>query len=250
VLGKVENIEYTGWEALPFIELINQEGVYDLIDIKDLIDMYDVTVSDLANNIDRILEAILLVKDRGAQDITEFMEQLKLNGIVFVDDTTSEGDVRYITVEIPIEARIKLLELLHTNIYNFSMSVDIEKLTGGSLTNVLIQAKYANLDLKAREFIKQISKFVKDYFNFFGISLTNKDIIFNKNLIFNENEKIENVVKSVGVISRESNVPNHPYVKGDIEEELKRLDQEALMYQNTDLSNDSNSNDNNNNNEI
>ena len=66
-------------------------------------------------------------------------------------------------------------------------------------------------------------------------SFENEDveIIFNMDTIVNESQVIEDIAKSVGIVSDETLIANHPWID-DVEEELARLkkekEQEAQDY--------------------
>ena len=50
-------------------------------------------------------------------------------------------------------------------------------------------------------------------------------IVFNRDMLINETESIENCQKSVGILSNETIVEQHPWVT-DVETELSRLEAE------------------------
>jgi hypothetical protein len=56
-----------------------------------------------------------------------------------------------------------------------------------------------------------------------------RDILFtfNKSAIFNEKEKIDELVASEGMLSKQTILENHPLVN-DVQEELQRLESEKL----------------------
>ena len=51
------------------------------------------------------------------------------------------------------------------------------------------------------------------------------EIIFNRDMMLNEGEVIDNISKSVGIISDETLVAQHPWVD-DVQAELERLDEQ------------------------
>lgn len=223
VLDQVVKTEFVGWGVVPFFPLYNnEEKMSDFEDIKTLVKSYNSTLTGLATNIDDFQDSLLLIKDKSYTKYSELMAIIKEFKILPVDDT---GDAKYLTLEIPVEARDRMLNILKENIYEFGMGVDTRKLAeGNNLTNVVLKAKYADLDLKANEFSVEIIKCLKQLFNIYNPNLK-VNIEFNKTVIFNESEQIDNVIKSKGTVSNETLMINHPWVK-DVKKEMSKIEEE------------------------
>lgn len=241
-LGKTSRIENFGWGVVPFIPLRNnKEDLYDLQTIKSHIDLFDELISGFANNIELFQEAILKVKDRGAQDWEQFWSELKKYGIITCDDVSSVGDVDFLRVDIPYEARECFINIIRDLIYETAQAVDTRKLSEGNITNVVIKSRYSNLDLKADTGIKQIKSFIYSLYEFVNIykKIKNQPLedveklkaVFNKKMIFNDSEIIEGIVKSDGIISKKTNISNHPYVN-NTDDELEQIEKEEAQYNN------------------
>ncbi|MGL5710017.1 MAG: phage portal protein [Cetobacterium sp.] len=227
VLDQVVKTEFVGWGVVPFFPLYNnEEKMSDFEDIKPLVKSYNSTLKGFDDNIEGLQDSLLLIKDKSYTKYSELMELIKQYRILPVDDT---GDARYLTLDIPVEARDKMLSILKENIYEFGMGVDTRKLAeGNNLTNVVLKARYADLDLKANEFSVEIIKCLRQLFYIYNPNLKVK-IEFNKTVIFNETEQIDNVVKSKGIISNETLIINHPWVK-DVKKELEQIDNDIREY--------------------
>ena len=102
---------------------------------------------------------------------------------------------------------------------------------------------YAGLDLKCNSLETEFKMGFENLLYFINIYLSenglgsykniNLDIIFNRDMEINESEVIENCQKSKGVVSDDTIMANHPWVK-DIEVEKELLDkqrQESLPFQ-------------------
>jgi len=226
----------------------------DLDNIKDLIDSYDLNLSDFSNNFIDFQDVIYKLKNysetlRDDTAISDFLDFLKKYKVVNVDEN---GDFEVLTNEIPSQARIQYLEILRKNIFNMAHAVDTEKLSGGDLTNVTIKAYFTNLDIKANKFIKEIKRYIKDMLYFSneykamnGLpidDLTKTNIIVNKSQLINEAEIIDSLVASQGMISQETIVKNHPLVD-DYEDEIKKINEENSKNEESNNNNfDSNKN--------
>ena len=239
-LGKTDRIENFGWGVVPFIPLRNnKEDLYDLQVNKSHIDLFDELISGFANNISMFQEAILKVKDRGAQDWEEFWFHLKKYGIITCDDVSPVGDIDFLKVAIPYEARKVFIDIIRDLIYETAQAVDTRKLSEGNITNVVIKSRYANLDLKADAGLRQLKTFIYNLYEFVNIykklknqtleDVENLKAIFNKKMIFNDTEIIEGIVKSDGIISKKTNISNHPYVT-NIDDELAQIEEEEAQY--------------------
>lgn len=230
------------WNMIPFIPFYyNRYETTALKPIKGLIDAYDYTISDFANNFIDFQEIIYFVKNYAEnvstpQAATEIMNWLKKYKIINVKE---DGDIDILRQEVPYQARGEFLQILKKLIFTFGQGVDIDDLKGSSLTNVVVKAHFALLDMKSNKFIKQSKKYIKEMLKIDNrwnelksqptSELTKAKQTYNKSIIINETEIIEGNVKSDGIISRKTNISNHPWVD-DVEEELKLIDEDEEQY--------------------
>lgn len=227
------------WGKIPFIRLLNNRyGMTDLDNIKSLIDAYDYTISDFANNFIDFQEVIYKLVNyaeslKDEQSLSELIDYLKKYKIINVSDG---GDFEVIMNEIPSQARKEFLEILRKNIYMFSHSVDTEKLSGGDLTNVTIKAYFTNLDQKCNKFIKECKRYIMDMLFFSNKfkefkqlpldDLTKVNIKFNKSQIINEAEIVDMLISLVGMVSKETLLKLNPLID-DPDEEMKKIADES-----------------------
>ncbi len=210
-------IEEHSWGKPPFCVLYNNdERTTDLHPIKALIDVYDIVLSDFANNLEDFQDVYWILKNYGGEDFDEVMEQIKRFKVVA---TGEDGDATTETIEIPVEARQVMLSLVEKLIYKFGMGVNIDSLAS-NVTNVQIYALYSNLDLKANdfeaeveEFWQQLMYFVNVYFMLNNKGLVGSSLVFNRNIMLSENEKLEANANQIGVVSEHTRLANHPWVQ-------------------------------------
>ena len=100
-----------------------------------------------------------------------------------------------------------------------------------------IQSMYSDIDIDSngietefRATFDDIFDFVKSYlveFKKIDISEENHniEILFNKDVLINESQVIDDITKSVGVISNRTLVEKHPYTN-NIKEEIDRIESE------------------------
>lgn len=261
-LGNIDNMEYQGFNAVPFIRFDNNTTQKsDLIPVKSYIDCYDKTISDFSNSIEEIQDSIIKLINYGGESdkLDEFLQYLKRYKVLPLDDN---GNAEYMTMEIPVEAKKTLINILNENIYKFGQGVDIDLLGAGNITNIVIKSKFAGLDLKCNKFEKEIKKFIKRLCNFLNSTgllsidnINNFNIVFNRNIIINDNEKVDMCNKSVGIISNKTILQNHPFVS-NYEQEVKNLEEEKTdlediynMNKEEDINNSENNDENNEDNE-
>lgn len=208
------------FSQIPFIKLKNDfYEDSDLSKVKAMIDVYDIIESDYACNIDDMQDAFFTLKgyDGDSSSAFEFLAELKATKAVPVAE---DGSVDVHQLQVPVEAREKLLDRLRVEIFLTGMGVDTSKINGGSITNVLIRAMFSNLDLKCDALEEEIREFIADVLEFINTEEGNDltfDYSFNRSLIVNKEDIVDSISKiSDYKLSKESTVQLLPY---DIDKE-------------------------------
>lgn len=220
---------------LPFIQFRNNaEQTTDLSLVKDLIDNYDKVVSGLANDLEDIQDSILVLKGYQGTDPAEFNKNLKFFKLIKVDDT---GDVNKLEIKIPVDAKTSHLSRLENDIYRLGMGVDVSAEKLGNSSGVALKFIYSLLDLKSdmaeAQFRQGISHFLKVISNFYSIitgtpfERDSVKVTFNRSFIVNTKEQIVNCQNSIGMISAETMLANHPFVQ-DVDFEKERIEEEKI----------------------
>lgn len=220
---------------VPFVYFFNNSiGKNDLYMYRDLVDLFDNTISGFANDIDDIQEIVFVLEGYGGEDLEEFMSDLKMFKAVKTDE---KGDVRTIKAEIPVEARKEFLTELKESIFLFGMGVNPNKDNLGDSSGVALKFLYSLLELKASvtrtEFDCSIRVLVRIILWFLKVSDADTkdiDITYYKNMITNDKEVTEILSKSSGIISNKTMTKNHPYVE-DLDEELAQIKAEEAAAQ-------------------
>ena len=132
------------------------------------------------------------------------------------------------------------LNRLRKDIYEAGSGVDTQEVSLGNASGVALKFRYADLDSDTDDMASEFAAALEELIWFIKVDLLNKgigdftettfDIIFNTDSIINEHEIIEDTKNSVGIISDETIVANHPWVT-DTQRELDRLakEKEAKM---------------------
>ena len=122
-----------------------------LVGIKEQIDAYDLIKSGAGSDLEE-QQFFWIIKNCGGMDdldLARFRDRLKTVKAAVVDSESSDVDVK--TVDIPYQAREAYLTRLEEDLYNDSMSVNVQKL-GSSVTATAIRASYEPLEQKATDF--------------------------------------------------------------------------------------------------
>ena len=117
------------------------------------------------------------------------------------------------------------------------MGVDVSAEKLGNSSGVALKFFYSLLDLKADiseiQFKKSIRHLLKIISNWVriskGIVFDRKEVkvTFNRSMLVNTKEQIINVTNSVGMLSKETLLANHPFVT-DVDYELAKMREEGL----------------------
>lgn len=234
------NGEGYNWSRIPLIAFKSNSREIPLIRrVKSLQDGINLMMSDFQNNMQEDgRNSILVLENYDGQDLGEFRENLATYGAVKVRSAQGEkGDVRALTVEMNAENYRVILDQLKKALIENARGYDAKNdRLSGQPNQMNIQSMYSDIDLDANgmeiEFqaaLEEVLWFVKTYLGTrkSGIQDMNTEvnIIFNRDMLINETEAIDNCRKSVGLLSEETIVGQHPWTS-DVPLELKRLKEE------------------------
>lgn len=224
-------------EEVPFIEFKNNRNmISDLKKYKDLIDIYDKVMSGYANDLEDIQQLIYILENYGGENLKEFLGDLKRYKAIKTESTASgaKGGVSTLSIEIPVEARNSILEILKKQIYESGQALQQDNEDFGNASGVALKFFYRKLELKAGltqiEFEKGFSTLIRSIMRFLGYAdYKTKPITqtWTRNMISNdlENAQIANESKANETISDETIAKNHPWVENP-QDELKKLKQQ------------------------
>lgn len=230
-----------GWREVPFIEFINnEERVSDLKFYKSYIDAYDLLLSDTANTLDEMQSLIYVLKGYPGTDLAEFVNGLKRYKAVAVEGGPDGGGVDTIQAEVPVATVDSVLDRYTHNIFHFGQGADVSlDKFGNAPSGVALKQLFQLLDMKAsvleRKFTKALKHFAWFMTEYINISENKtyeyKDLTFtfNKSMLSNEAEQVQMARDSVGIVSNDTIVENHPWVK-DAAMEKARMESEKDAF--------------------
>ena len=231
-----------GWDKVPFILLSNNsKETTDLEPIKRYIDAYDSVISGFLNDIKDIQTAIWVLKGYEGTDLSEFMQNLIKFKAIKIEADEHAGVIPE-RLEIPVEARKVMLELLDNKIYSIGQGVDLNKLVANT-SGVALKILFTGLDMKANTLIRKLKKafenlvwFVCEYINRTEKQTYDyKDFgfVINKSTIYNVTELCQNILAMSSFMSKQTAIANNPFVedaKAEIEQMKKEQSDEMDVY--------------------
>ena len=225
-----EEVVYANWARIPWIPFKYDADEDCILNrVKSLIDNYDKMTSNNANAVEDFPNAITVVKNYDGSNKEEFVHNKNMYRTIFVQ---GEGDAKSLETPLDIENVDKHIERLRQDIYEFGQGVDTQNKDIRDTSGVALRFLYADLDLdcvgwsiEEEASITQLVWFVlvdiknrtgKDYMD------VRYNIIFNRDMIVNETETITNCQTSVGIVSDETVIANHPWTK-EVKKEIENI---------------------------
>lgn len=224
------NIYKHEWGRVPFIPFLNNDmEISDLKNVKGLIDAYDKVYSGFVDDLEDIQEIIFVLSGYGGTELDEFLKDLKKYKTVSLDDEGESAGLSTLTIDIPVEAREKMLAMTRKEIFEQGQGVDPQPENYGNASGEALKFMYTLLELKAGlmeiEFQISLEEFVQVICQHLGIACDDVQQTWTRNMIRNDKELADICRDSVGIISQKTIVKNHPLVE-DPAEELKQIGQE------------------------
>jgi SPP1 family phage portal protein len=234
------------WGKIPIIGFkYNDEEIPLICKVKSLQDAINLLMSDFQNNMQEdSRNTILVIKNYDGQSLGQFRHNLMTYGAVKVRSggqdenggSYGDGGVDALQVTVNSENYRTLFELLKQALIENAMGFDAKQLKSGTPNQMNIQSMYSDVDLDANGMETEYQASFEDLLWFINAHLANSgagnfegeelEIIFNRDMLMDETSIIANIRNSIGIISTETLVAQHPWVV-DAELELARLEKEA-----------------------
>lgn len=238
------NVTTFNWLRVPLIPLKSNENETPLLKrVKSLQDGINVMLSDFENNMQEdARNTILVLKNYDGQNLNEFRKNLATFGAVKVRyDGDTKGGVETLEITVNADNYKAIIETFKKALIENAMGYDAkDDRLGGNANQMNIQSMYSDIDIDANDTeteyqaaFEQILWFVNAHLANTGKGdFENEDVtvIFNKDIIMNESEVIANCQASVGILSNETIIGQHPWVD-DPQLELERLDAQRKKEQ-------------------
>ena len=226
------------YPAFPIVPLwANEEKQSELVGIQEQIDAYDLIKNGFLNDLDTA-QIYWILKGAGGMDdsdLVRFLERIHTTKMASLDDDQSAEPV---TVQIPYDAREKLLDRIERDIYKDYMALNVDEIKGGAVTATQIEAAYEPLNSKADMYEYQVIKFIKGILNVAGID---DEPAFTRSKLINVNESVGVVLQAAEVLKEEYVTEKILNLLGDgdkAEDMLEDMENEELKSGEIDKSED------------
>ena len=224
------------WEKIPLIAVKYNESETPLLKrVKSLQDGINVMLSDFENNLQEdARNTILVLKNYDGTNLGEFRKNLATYGAVKVrSDGEAGGGVETLEINVNSDNYKVILEIFKKAIIENGMGFDAkDDRLSGNPNQMNIQSMYSDIDLDANDMETELQAAFEDILWFVNVYLLNigegdfsgeqVNVIFNRDMLMNETEAIANCRASVGILSDETIVGQHPWVD-DSQQEMERL---------------------------
>lgn len=241
----VENVGYN-WTRLPIVPFkYNSEELPLIRRVKTLQDALNEAMSNFKDNMDEDPRtSILVLKNYDGTNIPEFRQNLATYGVIKVTTVDGvQGDVDVLKVDVNAQNyQAELMQLKRAIIENgYGFDAKEERMDGDP-NQMNIESMYTDIDLDVdameSEFqagFEELKWFIDQYLIHIGnpnYTAEEVDFIFDRDFFINENAKIDNVMKSVGLVSKKTLLAQHPMVTNVLREmQLIKEEQQAELEQ-------------------
>ena len=227
------------WSKIPLIPFkYNNKEIPLICRVKSLQDGINTILSDFQNNMQEdARNTILVLHNYDGTNLGEFRRNLAQYGVVKVKTVDGAGgDLKTLTVEVNSENYKSILELFKKALIENGRGFDAkDDRMSGNPNQMNIQSMYSDIDLDANGMETEYQASFEELLWFINVHLANTGqgnfekekvkIIFNRDVLINESESIANCKNSVGILSDETIISQHPWTS-DVQTELKRLEEQ------------------------
>ena len=236
--GNGKSVGYN-WAKIPLIPFKRNNKEIPLIrKVKSLQDGLNIILSNFQNAMEEdTRNTILVLVNYDGQNLGEFRKNLAQYGAVKIKTVDgAPGDLKTLQIEVNSDNYKAIIELFKKAIVENAMGYDAkDDRLSGNPNQMNIQSMYSDIDLDSKgtetEYqasFEELLWFINCHFANVGIGDfegEKVDIIFNRDMMISEGDVIDNISKSVGILSNETLVAQHPWVD-DVSAELDRIEKE------------------------
>ena len=232
------------WSRIPLIPLKRNDLETPLLkNVKSLQDGINIMLSDFENNMQEdARNTILVLKNYDGTDLGEFRKNLATYGAVKIRyDESARGGVETLEITVNADNYKIIVEIFKKALIENAMGYDAkDDRMSGTPNQMNIQSMYSDIDLDANDTETEYQAAFEEILWFINAHLANTGkgdfegekvtIIFNRDILINESEAIDGCKNSVGILSDETIIGQHPWVD-DPQKELERLEKQKQKAQ-------------------
>ena len=216
------------YSAFPIVPLYaNDLHESELEGHRESIDCYDYIKSGMANDIDDTSGFYWVLKNSGGMDdvdIAKFRERMHTVKAALLDDDNASAEAH--TLDVPTEAREKMLELLKADLYADFQIVNVEALSASAKTATEIRAAYQPMDDKCGDFEYLLIDAIQNILALAGID---DEPSFKWNRIANQTEETNMVMTAAAILGDELTLKKLPFLTPEeVEDRLRDMGDGAM----------------------
>lgn len=218
------------YTRLPIATLYgNDTHESELVGLRGSIDCYDFIKSGFANQIDDTSGVYWILKNTGAmddKDLAQFVQRMKSVKATMVDGSDGTAAEAH-TLDVPVEARKTMLDILRRDLYEDAQMLDVAALAGAEKTATEISAAYQPQDNKCADFEYFLIDFIRQICAVAGIE--NPEPAFTWNKVINQAEITSMVLSAAEFLDDETTLRHLPWLlPEEVPVILKRRDEADL----------------------
>lgn len=216
------------YSAFPIVPLYaNDLHESELEGHRESIDCYDYIKSGLANDIDDTSGFYWVLKNSGGMDdvdIAKFIERMHTVRGAALEDDGAAAEAH--TLDVPTEARTRMLDILKQDLYHDFQIVNVEELSASAKTATEIRAAYQPMDDKCGDFEYFLIDAIQNILALAGID---DEPSFKYNRIANQTEETNMVMTAAPVLGEELTLKKLPFLTPEeVEDRLKDMGNQAM----------------------
>lgn len=216
------------YSAFPIVPLYaNDLHESELEGHRESIDCYDYIKSGLANDIDDTSGFYWVLKNSGGMDdvdCAKFIERMHVVRTAVLDYENASAEAH--TLDVPIAAREKMLEILKSDLYEDFQIVNVEALSATAKTATEIRAAYQPMDDKCGDFEYFLIDAIQGILSLAGID---DEPSFKWNRIANQTEETNMVLSAAAVLGDELTLKKLPFLTPEeVEDRIREMGDEAM----------------------
>lgn len=233
------NAQGYNWDKIPVIPFrFNEEEIPLIARCKSMQDGINKIESQWEDQMEEDpRNTIIVLVNYDGENLGEFRRNLAQYGAVKVRSADgANGDVKTLQIEVNGENYKAIIEQFKKAIIENCMGYDAkDDRLGGNANEMNIKSMYSDIELDANGMETEFQAAFEELIWFLNCHLANThvgdfedeeyEIIFNRDIMINESNIINDIKNSVGLISNETLVAQHPYVN-DVEAELEKIKKE------------------------
>lgn len=230
-ISEIDGTEIMDGENYPSFPIVplwgNPQHQSELVGLREGIDAYDLIKNGYENELDNAQVYWLIKGACGMDDmdLAQFLQRLKFTHAAAPGDG-QEVETR--TIEIPYEARERLLDRIKKDLYEDYMALDLQGIASGAATATQIRAAYEPMNTKADQYEYCVLDFVHGILAVAGID---DEPTFTRSMLVNTQEEVQTVLQAADYLGREYTTQKILTLLGDgdkAEEVLRTVEADEL----------------------